>query len=70
MQWWLLMGDFDGTLRYLHSYDEIMKGKGVCAVCCYPHALPLTSRLQCTPALCHPCTAAPRRIFKFNIELF
>ncbi len=29
MQWWLLMGDFDGTLRYLHSYDEIMKGKGV-----------------------------------------
>jgi hypothetical protein len=29
MQWWLLMGDDDGTLRYLHSYDEIMKGKGV-----------------------------------------
>ncbi len=27
-QWWLLMGDDDGTLRYLHSYDEIMKGKG------------------------------------------
>ena len=26
-QWWLLMGDQDGTLRYLHSYDEIMKGK-------------------------------------------
>ena len=22
------MGDDDGTLRYLHSYDEIMKGKG------------------------------------------
>ena len=27
-QWWLLMGDDQGTLRYLHSYDEIMKGKG------------------------------------------
>jgi hypothetical protein len=27
-QWWLLMGDDEGTLRYLHSYDEIMKGKG------------------------------------------
>ena len=26
-QWWLLMGDQDGTLRSLHSYDEIMKGK-------------------------------------------
>ncbi len=32
MQWWLLMGDGDGTLRYLHSYDEIMKGKGVLCV--------------------------------------
>ena len=32
MQWWLLMGDDDGTLRYLHSYDEIIKGKGVLCV--------------------------------------
>lgn len=31
-QWWLLMGDDDGTLRYLHSYDEIMKGKGTVCV--------------------------------------
>ena len=31
-QWWLLMGDDQGTLRYLHSYDEIMKGK--CQVPC------------------------------------
>ena len=45
MQWWLLMGDFDGTLRYLHSYDEIMKGKGVqCSVllpaCAAAHLAP------------------------------
>ena len=32
-QWWLLMGDADGTLRYLHSYDEIMKGQGTAPGC-------------------------------------
>ena len=51
-QWWLLMGDDDGTLRYLHSYDEIMKGKGVAAQlrCC-----PLT------PLTCACCSALARR---------
>jgi len=50
MQWWLLMGDDDGTPRYLHSYDEIMKGKGVLCVAtqmrCRSHDAPL----QCIPA--------------------
>jgi WD40 repeat protein len=49
MQWWLLMGDDEGSLRYLHSYDEIMKGKGV---------LQLPSLLLLPPSLPSPCNPA------------
>ena len=49
-QWWLLMGDADGTLRYLHSYDEIMKGKG--AVCVSLAILPRGHWRFCSAFAC------------------